>query len=625
MLQEDNLDMIVDQEPGDPKPIKGGVSTTRNTTPAWEANTNYIKKQVDKYSQDALSFATQAFTVGETLPRVNGKQLSSIDELTKYMKDPNASQSILEQASKIITDKPDLDDEIAASLLEKRLDLDEIIGSISLSNQLIGKDLQNAAITVDAKLKAQGKSSSYASHNSMISSNGSFVNADEWALNYINQIIEKTNAVARRYKESDPNSIRNILFKGMNPPLNSAGQRMSYGYGDEAEDYGIDRRKYPNLNVVNFKPKKISEDQLREQSLMRAMPLLEPVTASNMKSSTLYEQAIKQYNDSNKRIIEEYNKNSKTRKVQAERQGIYTNNAGGATMAASTYNVRFDTDNAYTKDEQGNKQISNQMGEVVDLVSKLRDTEGLMFSKGAPSAENGREVDADAAKLFRRLYDDIRNTLYDKSRKPNDKGRPFGEITMQPIGLGDEQYHAYHVKMRPEYFKKYMGTKTEPGYARTGETNDEGELIDAAVSGKIPEEGYTVYVPVESSKKTNIGARSLKGTSISYVEGNIALSPKGEYNINIPNGMNVSIKRNTSQGSYVVSGNAVAYNPTTAKYDTVPLNALDIKSQYGLDVDLDQLAKFIRKQGISNFKLNHSQLNADKKLRGVRDPKQLSQ
>jgi hypothetical protein len=89
--------------------------------------------------------------------------------------------------------------------------------------------------------------------------------------------------------------------------------------------------------------------------------------------------------------------------------------------------------------------------------------------------------------------------------------------------------------------------------------------------------------------------------------------------------MNVSIKRNTSQGSYVVSGNAVAYNPTTAKYDTVPLNALDIKSQYGLDVDLDQLAKFIRKQGISNFKLNHSQLNADKKLRGVRDPKQLSQ
>ena len=294
MLQEDNLDMIVDQEPGDPKPIKGGVSTTRNTTPAWEANTNYIKKQVDKYSQDALSFATQAFTVGETLPRVNGKQLSSIDELTKYMKDPNASQSILEQASKIITDKPDLDDEIAASLLEKRLDLDEIIGSISLSNQLIGKDLQNAAITVDAKLKAQGKSSSYASHNSMISSNGSFVNADEWALNYINQIIEKTNAVARRYKESDPNSIRNILFKGMNPPLNSAGQRMSYGYGDEAEDYGIDRRKYPNLNVVNFKPKKISEDQLREQSLMRAMPLLEPVTdpvlgiCPNGRTSTKY-------------------------------------------------------------------------------------------------------------------------------------------------------------------------------------------------------------------------------------------------------------------------------------------------------------------------------------------------
>ena len=611
MLQEDNLDMTVDQEPGDPKPIKGGVSTTRNTTPAWETNTNYIKKQVDKYSQDAVSFATQAFTVGETLPTVNGKQLNSIDELTQYMKDPNASQSILEQASKIITDKPDLDDELAASLLEKKLDLDEIIGSISLSNQLIGKDLQNAAITVDAKLKAQGKSSSYANHNSMISSNGSFIDADEWALSYINQQIEKTNAAAMRDKMSAGPTQRDIdnanllrLIKG--------NKKLSYA-------------SQSGPTMINFKPKMQSENQIISQSLNRAMPLLEPVTANNMKSSPFYQQAIQQYTDSNKRIIEEYNKNTKTRKVQAERQGIYTNNAGGATMAASTYNVRFDTDNAFTKDEQGNKQISNQMGEVVDFVSKLKDTEGLMFSKGAPSGDNGRTVDADAAKLFRRLYDDIRNTLYDKSRKPNDKGRPFGEITMQPIALGDEKYHAYHVKMRPEYFKKYMGTKGEPGYARTGETNDEGELMDAAVSGKIPEEGYTVYVPIESSKKTSIGARSLKGTSISYVEGNIALNPKGEYNINIPNGMNVSIKRNTNQGSYVVSGNAVAYNPSTAKYDTVPLNALNIKSQYGLDVDLDQLAKFIRKQGISNFKLNHSQLNADKKLRGVRDPKQLSQ
>jgi hypothetical protein len=610
MLQEDNLDMIVDQEPGDPKPIKGGVSTTRDSTPAWETNTNYIKKQVDKYNQDALSFATQAFTVGEALPTVNGKQLASIDELTKYMNDPDASQSILEQASKIITDKPDLDGELAASLLERKLDLDEIIGSISLSNQLIGKDLQNAAITVDAKLKAQGKSSSFASHNSMISPDGSFIDADEWALGYVNQQIEKTNAAAMRDKMSAGPTQRDIdnanllrLIKG--------GKKLNYA-------------SQSGPTMINFKPKRQSENQIISQSLNRMMPLLEPVTADNLKGSPFYEQAIKQYTDSNKRIIEEYNKNSKTKKVQAERQGIYTNNAGGATMAASSYNVRFDTDNAFTKDEQGNKQISNQMGEVVDFVSKLRDTEGLMFSKGAPSGE-ASGVDPDAAKLFRRLYDDIRNTLYDKSRKPNDKGRPFGEITMQPVALGDAQYHAYHVKMRPEYFKKYMGTKGEPGYARTGEVDDNGELMDAAVSGKIPEEGYTVYVPIESSKKTNIGARSLKGTSISYVEGNLALNPKGEYNINIPNGMNVTIKRNANQGYYMVSGNAVAYNPNTAKYDTVPLNALNIKSQYGLDADLDQLARFIRKQGISNFKLNHSQVSADKQLRGVRDPKQLLQ
>ena len=610
MLQEDNLDMMADQGTGDPKPIKGRTSTKVDTTPAWETNTNYINKQVEKYNADALAFATQAFSAAETLPTINGKQIGSLDELTNYIKDPAISQDILEQASKIITDKPDLDGDVAAGLLEKKLDLDEIIGSISLSNQLIGKDLQNAAQTVDAKLKAQGKASSFASHNSIISADGTFINQDEWALNYINQKIDKTNAAAMRDKMSAPATDReketaNILR------LIKGGKKLNY-----ASDIGP--------TMINFKPKKVSENQLISQSLNRSMPLLEPVTMETLKGSPFYKQAVKEYEDGNKRIIEEYNKNSKTKKVQAERQGIYSNNMGGAKMAADTYNVRFDTDYAFTTDSEGKRSISPQIAEVVDFATKLQNASGLMFSKGAPSGETAGD-DADAAKLFRRLADDLKNTLYDKSRKPNDKARPFGEVTMQPLAIGDENYHAYHVKMRPDYFKKYMGTKTEPGYARSGEVDDNGDLTDISVSGKIPEEGYTVYVPVSESKKTNIGARSLKGTSISYVEGNLALNPKGEYNINIPNSMNITIKRNANQGYYMVSGNAVAYNPNTAKYDTVPLNALNIKSQYGLDVDLDGLARYIRKQGISSFKLNHSRVSADKQLRGVRDPKQLLQ
>lgn len=619
MIQDDTLD-IIDEQGGDPVP-KGGTSTKVDKTPAWDANTAYIQKQVTKYTKDATDYAMQVFTAAGVLPIVNGKQINNINDLvTGVMSNPKAGQEILEQANKILIDKPDLDGDLAASLLEKKLDLDEIVGSINLSNQVVGKDLQNAAATVDAKIKAQGKQSSFFGHNSLINPDGTFKNEDQWILDTMNQWIDNGNAEQARYIQRGGNSLASLLKKQQLASVYGTNPNMTWGKEDPTKA----STPYGQVNLINFSPKHKSETEIAKEAIYKALPPAANVTPENFKNHPKYKEFLKQYTDSNKRIIEEYNKNTKTKKVQAERQGIYTDNAGGAKMAADTYNVRFDTDYAASVDDQGNSKIDPGMAQVVDFLGKTRGAKGLLFSKGAPTGAEASD-DANLAKIFDRLYDDLKNTLYDKSRKKNDKGRPFGEITFQPISMGDENYHAYHIKMRPEYFKKYMGTAKDPGYARVSETDNDGEAMDKVASGKVPEEGYTVYVPVDISKKTDFGARSSKGTTISYVEGNIALSPKGEYNINIPNAMNITIKRSASEGSYMVSGNGVAYNPNTAKYDTVPLNALNIKSQYGLDVDLDALAKYIRKQGISSFKLNHSRASADKQLRGVRDPKQLLQ
>jgi hypothetical protein len=92
----------------------------------------------------------------------------------------------------------------------------------------------------------------------------------------------------------------------------------------------------------------------------------------------------------------------------------------------------------------------------------------------------------------------------------------------------------------------------------------------------------------------------------------------------VPNGItyNISIDKKTNQ--YSVTGNAVVYNPSTAKMDTVTLNDLGIKSNWDMSVDLEKLDNDLFMLGLKYFEDNTVEKRKDSKLRGVKDPKQLS-
>jgi hypothetical protein len=121
-----------------------------------------------------------------------------------------------------------------------------------------------------------------------------------------------------------------------------------------------------------------------------------------------------------------------------------------------------------------------------------------------------------------------------------------------------------------------------------------------------------------------ISQQSIKGTKISPVEGQISLSGNNSMTRTVPNGItyNISIDKKTNQ--YSVTGNAVVYNPSTAKMDTVTLNDLGIKSNWDMSVDLEKLDNDLFMLGLKYFEDNTVEKRKDSKLRGVKDPKQLS-
>jgi hypothetical protein len=213
--------------------------------------------------------------------------------------------------------------------------------------------------------------------------------------------------------------------------------------------------------------------------------------------------------------------------------------------------------------------------------------------------------------IWQDLQDDIVNT----DRKKNSDKRVTGDISFVPISGGDENYHAYHIKMRSSYFDRHLGTKDNPDIARDSDGKNH----------KFVRSGITIYVPKNVSGTTTIGKQSMKGTSISPVEGMINLSGNGTFSRTIPSSMTYNIVLDKKKGEYVVTGNGVAYNLETAKMDTFDIKDLPgVKNRHDLSVDLDQLDIDLYKKALENFRINRQLIREHSQLKGVRDPKQLS-
>jgi hypothetical protein len=330
------------------------------------------------------------------------------------------------------------------------------------------------------------------------------------------------------------------------------------------------------------------------------------------------------YNDIYRRVFEEYNKNGKTRKIKAAEEGIFNDNAGGAKTVASKQEITFDVDNFYDSEAE---QVRPEMRYTVDFLKKVNDNkDGVFFRVGDLTTNTSIPTgsDVEAKNVFSQILSDLQSNLTNPNQsRTGAQSRIHGSLVFQPMASGDENYHVYHLKVHPAYLKQYKAGESDVD-------NEEKEVTEGfgliSKDSKLVNNGITVFVPVEQAQKMGIeiSQQSIKGTKISPVEGQISLSGNNSMTRTVPNGItyNISIDKKTNQ--YYVTGNAVAYNPSTAKMDTTTLNEKGIKSYWDMSTDLEKLDNDLFMLGLQYFEENTNRKKEHAKLKGVRDPKQLS-
>ena len=561
-------------EGGDP--IKGGTSTTVDKTPLYTSNNAYLQKRKDVYNKRLTEYVMDAFQVGQSMPKINGKPIESLDQIPTLI--DKYGQQFYEQA-KSINSNPEISDDQAKLLLVRQKKVDDAFGYIAQANKIVYEDLKNAAVNMDAKMKVNGW------HSLLLNENGQFKAPDQ-ARKDIEAFKQKQIADAMN------------AWRKANPIPQNAPQYWQ-------------RTDMPNptggrVVIVDGKPV-VLDTRPKLANSQEGHFMLESMRMQNLQNQ--YKNL--NYDDAVKRVLQEYNKNPKTRKIKAAEEGVFKQNAGGAKATMQTSEFRFDVDNYVDEDERGNVKVKPEMEYTVDLLKSIADNKNVLFAQG-PVGENTvipSGSDGSAMKMTKAILQDLQEEILNANRQKGSAKRTAGSISFVPIAGGDENYHAYYIKMNSAYFEKHTGTKEAPGIAR---------------KQKFVNDGITVFVPVAESEKTKIGSQSLKGTRISPVEGMINLSADGSFTRTIDDGMEYRITLDKKTNQYVVTGNAVAYNASTGKMDTVDINSLGVKSRYDMSVDLDEVEKTLFKLGLKNFEINRQRKREHSKLQGVRDPKQLS-
>ena len=242
------------------------------------------------------------------------------------------------------------------------------------------------------------------------------------------------------------------------------------------------------------------------------------------------------------------------------------------------------------------------------LPSTKQNIPDAIFTKGAIGSEipSTGSSDKDSKQMIAYLSDKMSNML--KYNTTKGMGTvPIGELTFQPIAGGNEKYQAFNLKLNPEYYKEYKGTKTEPGSGRDEE---------------MQANGITIYVPKESAIKAGIQISkvSKEASTPSFVEGTMALDPDKTYTRVVPNGMTYTIKKDPAGGGMLVTGYGVKYNTKSHDYDTIPIQKV---FSYGLDRDMDGIEKNLFKLSLQSFMTNRQIKRLALESNGVKDPNQL--
>ncbi len=581
------------------------MSAEDKNVPLYETNINWLSTMVKKMDENDLEYAKTLFTVLNTLPTIDNKPVS-LSELSTVMADPKKSKAIMDQAYKL-DDNPELDPETKWSLIENHYK-NVMLGSLVMEgNNRISEDLYQAAKIRDAK-----KENIYFKYTSLFDGKKQFISESQWELKQVQKLTEDYNneVLAYNIRNYKPSSVMQAFYKAKRQ---EAGIPESISAQESKPMVPIN---LPNSRL-NFN--KFKQDQLQEaqKQLQYGAGVLEIPTAQNYTKGPFYGKVKGMYGKAIQAVRDQYNSNydpanlgpNSPRKLRADVEGKFTGNKGGE-FHSPIMTMGFDFNNPFV---------------IADEIVEDKNTGEVKLNRNSQIMDEGVK---EAAGLFKYVQTSPTNVIYNvgavqesvpsdswergpeavqaiitelmANHKKGNKLIPRGSITFQGIVQGEEKYHAYHVKMDPNFF----GHRNFSGKGKIGKTDDDEpnkELIN---------NGFTVYIPAdESVKNLGMGKKYKSASTISPAEG--MMNWKNEVDINIEEGGRLRMIKDPKTGEITMDSYGVILNPNTRSFsDTIRINLQNNK--FGADgaTDLDAILK----RNLEVIKLNWFNNQKQKRL-----------
>jgi hypothetical protein len=580
---------------------KGATSTNVDKTPLYTANFDFINKRLEKYNSGLNDFVTSTFQTTGIKPVVNGKEITDLNQLADHLKNNKTAHDLYMQAVNSLDD-PSVDLKAITGLLDKKFTTDLRFGYYVEAKKQMGKDLKKIAVDADEeRSKGLEKGKVESIYNLVLSSDGMLLTEKEANKN-ISSFINKKYAEGMKdfYKNNPKPSITNqSAYTDIPNPL--AGRLAGY------------QIKTSDGQIIPL-PNNLSNNKNTYEGWLEA----EKAQSTYLRN---------RYNDLNynaisNKLVEKYNSSTKVNKLKAKAEGIMDNNAGGALSTISNLKFEFDIDNR--KNWNKNSTVGEDLKNVHNFISNVVDFEDAKFLKGnklVDAASSFRDLASNETSktIVKNLLKDFEDQLKDVNKNKGTKSRVKGTVEFQPIALGDENLHAYHISINHSYLKEDYNDLTK----------EEEDILN---------DGVTIIVPTknEKIKNINISNRSIQGTKISPVEGMLGLSEDSSVNYNVKDGIQYKIQRNKNEGTYTISGYFLSLDPTTSnfekqefRYDTsyfknIPGTDLPFKLSYNLTNDIDAVNEMLFAEGIKRFYANNLTKRELSKLKGIKDPKALT-
>lgn len=581
---------------------KGTTKSSVDTTPLYDSNINFLNERLNKYQNKLTDFIRSTFQTTNTVPIVNGKEITNLNELDDHLKDFDKSHDLYVQAVKSLED-PNIDLDAAIDLLDKKFSADLQFGYFNNAKKQMGKDLIIAANDADNELYKDLKEGEVEGlHSLVLGTEGTLL------------VEKEANKKIKAYRERK-------IKEGMDQFYKTHPKPSTVNYNNYAN---LTDQPNPLMNrqIIGLDGRPVNLSSIPSKS-GESLLGWEGMAAAELKKLQGYYNRI-DYKTITKRLVDKYNTNTKVNKLKAKAEDIMDNNSGGALTTTTNLKFNFDVDNR--KQFKKNSTEGEDLRNVYNFISNVTNIEGAVYLEGNRLKEGsdvsgvfGLSSDNDIKELTGRIVKDFGDQLMDATKQKGTKSRVKGSLEFQPMAVGDENYHAYHIDINPSYLKEDYGSTL---------AKDRDDLLL---------NGITILVPLKDEKTKNIkiSNRSIKGTTISAVEGMLALSEDGSVSYTIPNSMQYKIQRNKQEGSYTIDGYFLTLNKDgsnfekqnfrydTTRFGNVPQTNLPFKLTYDMASDIDEVNETLFKEGLKGFYTNELYKRELSKQKGIKDPKAL--